>query len=41
MKDSFSDIVDCRFTAKMETRLDSIEEGAVNTEKEYHEEKKA
>ena len=33
MKDSFSDIVDCRFTAKMETRLDSIEEGTVNTEK--------
>ena len=33
MKDSFSDIVDCRFTAKMETRLDSIEEGKVNTEK--------
>jgi len=32
MKDSFSDIVDCQFTAKMEDRLDSIEHGATNTE---------
>ena len=33
MKESFSDIVDCQFTAKMESSLDSIERGETNTEK--------
>jgi DNA topoisomerase-1 len=33
MKDSFSDIVDCKFTAKMEDMLDSIESGDTTTQK--------
>ena len=33
MKDSFADIVDCKFTAKMENMLDSIERGETSTEK--------
>ena len=33
MKDSFSDIVDCKFTAKMENMLDAIERGETTTEK--------
>jgi len=33
MKDSFSDIVDCKFTAQMEDMLDEIERGETNTEK--------
>ena len=32
MKDSFSDIVDCKFTARMETMLDSIESGDTSAE---------
>ena len=33
MKESFSDIVDCKFTARMEEMLDSIERGESDTEK--------
>ncbi len=32
MKESFPDIVDCKFTATMETRLDEIEEGSITME---------
>ncbi len=32
MKESFPDIVDCQFTATMETRLDEIEEGGLTME---------
>ena len=32
MKENFSDVVDCRFTAKMEEMLDEIEQGKTQTE---------